>query len=214
LRGEVHASPFVFSEMIQLFDLKNERGEGLRVSILGYQFPDEPTDYFDANWLVARIEGAQQGRNWRADEPCLLTYEIPGLATWFRARVDGTELAPNGDLFTQSGDEAGFMEPCIHFKFLSSGGTQNLRIFLELEARPPWQQSNVAYLKDCYLDFDLNREELLWIAAELEAASARIAIRGEALRRHEPQPSRDTSAKLEVKFGKHVKGLKRLFSGN
>src|SRR4051812_10281214 len=87
--GEVQTSPFVF--MTRLFDLKNDHGDYFRLSILGYQFPDDRIDFFDANWLVARVDGAQQGRTWQIEDACVLTYEIPAVADWLRGLLDGAK---------------------------------------------------------------------------------------------------------------------------
>ena len=36
--------------------LKNASGESLRLTIIGYQFPEITEEYYDANWLLVSIE--------------------------------------------------------------------------------------------------------------------------------------------------------------
>jgi hypothetical protein len=55
---------------------------GCRLTILGYQFPDDTTDEYDSNWLVIGGEVWLDGREWQFRDPCLTTFEAKRLADW------------------------------------------------------------------------------------------------------------------------------------
>ncbi len=79
----------------------NEDGSSLKVRILGYQYPENSRDQYDADWL--RIEGiaTHPKGNWRFCDPCLLTWEASALAAWLESCGDAANAQTS----------IGFIEP-------------------------------------------------------------------------------------------------------
>src|ERR1041384_7672906 len=105
--------------------LFGEHGTSVEISILGYQFPHLADKDYDSNWLQIRVRAIIPDGEWTAEDPCLLTYEVERLAAWLEAVAEGT--------YTTS--SIGFVEPNLEFRMLDGC---RLRIYFELECRPPW----------------------------------------------------------------------------
>ena len=52
----------------------------LELTLVGYQFPHLATVPWDSNWLNVRVRVQHPQGNWTAQDPCLLTYDVAGLA--------------------------------------------------------------------------------------------------------------------------------------
>ena len=62
----------------------------------------------------------------------------------------------------------GFIEPNLSFGLhTDAGGKVTLRIWFELEARPPWAASDAAGERDVWIDLDVHRSDAQRAAAEL-----------------------------------------------
>src|SRR5262245_29126869 len=106
----------------------------MTLALAGYQFPDLASAEDDSNWLTVTIEVAHPRGNWHASDPCLLTYEAARLASWLEG------LTPESAV----GSEASFIEPCLVFSIVDSDGGRALRVYFELECRPPWAYARAA----------------------------------------------------------------------
>lgn len=150
-------------------------GSSLELSVVRYEKPDvvprhDGTDD-DANWLVIAGTGNDGEREWRFQDPCLLTYELRHLIDWFEAVADDTT----------GRDAIGFLEPNISFRRISSPPDQRvIRVAFELESRPPW----AAYTREkddwdtCSLEFPLTADALRTASRELRADLERFPERG------------------------------------
>jgi hypothetical protein len=63
-------------------------GEVFKFQIIGYQFPSIVEGY-DANWLIAEVEGANELGTWSKRDPSLLTWEVAWFSRWLRNVVKG-----------------------------------------------------------------------------------------------------------------------------
>jgi hypothetical protein len=119
-------------------------GTSLTVTIIGYQYPQLSTEPYDSNWLMIHIHATNSQGTWSATDPCLLTYEVSRLADWLEGVAVGTNTKTT----------CRFIEPCLHFQLDKDAvGKQELRIYLELELRPPWAPSKYAGQEDLWLAF-------------------------------------------------------------
>jgi hypothetical protein len=151
--------------------LRGLNGTFFQLEILRYEFPLLrllwATEY-DSNWLVVRISVRHPRGEWTATEPCLLTYEVAGLADWFEANARGAPV----------GEAIGFIEPNLTFRLTNdSDGNQVLRIYFELECRPPWAAARAAGPEDLWLDLPLTDLDLTAAARSLRAQLARFPQR-------------------------------------
>jgi hypothetical protein len=149
--------------------IENLQGDRFELKILGYQFPWTNDDRWDSNWLLIKTIASLGGWSWSAVCPCLTTFEVAELAVWFEA-LDG-DL--EGDL------KCAFTEPNLEFQVVTNDtGERLLRIFFELESRPLWASSNIAYLKDLWLDFNLSAIDLPVASHELISELKEFPQRG------------------------------------
>jgi len=126
-------------------------GTSFTLTIIGYQYPALATAAYDSNWLTIRIDASNRHGTWSATDPCLLTYEISRLADWLDAIAAGRATKA----------VCGFIEPCLRFRLdEDAAGQQELRIYPELELRPPWAASKYAGQEDLWLTFPLSAIDL------------------------------------------------------
>ncbi|RPI17002.1 MAG: hypothetical protein EHM58_10820 [Ignavibacteriae bacterium] len=78
-----------------MIHLENEKGDFLRMEVLGYEFPDTSgfniDMYYDANWLNLFIEAKINDLHWVRTSPCIMTHEIIWTIDWLRAIERGEE---------------------------------------------------------------------------------------------------------------------------
>jgi hypothetical protein len=140
------------------------------LTIIGYQYPQLATVLYDSNWLLIRIDATNPQDTWSATDPCLLTYEVSQLADWLEAIATGTAAKA----------ACGFIEPCLLFRLDGDApGQQELRIYLELELRPPWARSKLAGQEDLWLTFPLSAIDLPTAASMLRRQLERYPQRAE-----------------------------------
>ena len=125
--------------------LVSRDGQLLNLEILGYQFPLLQTEPFDSNWLRVRGKVVHPRGFWTFEDPCLLTYEVAALADWLEKA--------GGD--TPHRSDIGFTEPNLEFRLVYDSSVPHLRIYFELESRPPWAASKVAGQEDLWVQFSL-----------------------------------------------------------
>src|SRR6476646_9182290 len=101
----------------------------LELTLVGYQFPHFATVPWDSNWLNVRVRVQHPRGDWTAQDPCLLTYDVAGLADWLEAVAAGREEDP----------DHGFMEPNLFFRSGRDADEHRfVRVYFELELRPTW----------------------------------------------------------------------------
>ncbi len=141
--------------------LTGENGHLFEIAILGYQFPAIVDDEWDSNWLNIGIHGQTDAGSWRATEPSLSTGDVGHLAAWLEGIAEAR---------IQEGDEIDFIEPNLSFGLnAEAGDAVTVRIWLELESRPPWAPSSIVGERDTWIDLDVRREDAQLAAAELRA---------------------------------------------
>jgi hypothetical protein len=138
------------------------------LAILGYESPDVEGEQYDANWLLIRVAARDGEIAWAAEDPALLTWEVERLARWLgrlaRGRVDHPWC--------------GFVEPNLEFRADPlDDGRVRLRVYFELELRPPGRHSSVVGRRDVYLDFALTPDQLRAAAHQLDAELRRYPVR-------------------------------------
>jgi len=135
---------------------ETEDGQSLELRILGYQFPDLETEDYDSNWLNIEGKVAHVRGSWQFCDPCLLTYEASELADW----LDALASDPCSGTLT-------FIEPNLSFRSLESPAGTRLRVYFELEARPPWAPFDVGDEGQCWIDLPVSTSELRLAGAAL-----------------------------------------------
>ena len=146
------------------------REGSLELTLAGYQFPHLATAPWDSNWLNVRVRVQHPRGNWTAQDPCLLTYDVAGLADWLDAVAAGRE----------EDAEHGFIEPNLFFRSgRDPDGNRFLRVYFELELRPTWAPFDGAPMEDLYLDCPAEPSKLIEAARSLRHQLARYPQRTE-----------------------------------
>ena len=142
----------------------------MELTLVGYQFPHLATVPWDSNWLTVRVRVEHPRGTWAAEDPCMLTYDVPALADWLEAVGAGHE----------DDAEHGFLEPNLLFRVLTdAGGNRIVRVFFELELRPVWAPFDGAGMEDLFLDFPAEPTQLTAAATSLREQAARYPQRTE-----------------------------------
>jgi hypothetical protein len=137
--------------------------------VAGYQFPDIKSDEFDTNWLVieGRVAPADE-RAWEFRDPALLTWEVESLCGWLEAVALGQDVEEGED----------FLEPNLRFEVAAGDEeTITIRVYFELESRPPWFFADVAGMDDLWLDLRVDSDDLRAAAKDLRRDLARFPPR-------------------------------------
>jgi hypothetical protein len=142
----------------------------LELTLVGYQYPQLATAPYDSNWLNVEVRVQHPRGSWTAQDPCLLTYDVAGLADWLEAVAVGRETDA----------EHGFMEPDLLFRAgTDSSGTRFVRVYFELELRPAWAPFDGAPMEDLFLDVPAEPAQLSAAARSLRDQLARYPQRAE-----------------------------------
>ena len=143
--------------------LKGQENTEFELTISGYQNPDQTSEPFDADWLKIDIRVVHPKGTWRIIDPCLLTWEVQAIAEWFDKLASGT----------MSNLEQDFVEPNLSMKLIGN----KLRVYFELECRPPWARSSYANLNDLWIDLDTAPTDLRHAADSLRLQLNRFPVR-------------------------------------
>jgi hypothetical protein len=141
----------------------------LELDVLGYESPDVEDEQYDSNWLLIRVDAQDGDTTWSVEDPALLTWEVERLAGWFGRLARGRFEHP----------WCGFVEPNLEFRAdpLPDGAGVRLRVYFELELRPPDRRSGVVGRRDVFLQFALTPEQLRAAARQLYSLVARFPVR-------------------------------------
>ncbi len=120
--------------------------------VAGYQFPEIDYDGYDSNWLIVKIRAAPAGeRPWKSTDPSLLTWEVERLSSWLDALGAGRPVE----------DEEYFIEPNLRFEVVDRDeDTITMRVYFELESRPPWFFADGAGMADLWVDLHVDGDDL------------------------------------------------------
>lgn len=159
--------------------IRDREGAQFELRIIGYEFPMGNFGIEDDNWLVVKIKVSTPNGSWEATDPSLQTWDVARLANWLNDIADSKlimypqlpaplkQLRGKAYLLTLLADELSFTEPDLHFKLMHNFRREIvIRVYFELELRPPWVRSSWAGLNDVYVDLAVTPEYLR------EAASA------------------------------------------
>jgi hypothetical protein len=137
--------------------------------VAGYQFPDSEHNDWDSNWLNVEIRAAPvDERPWRATDPSLLTWEVERLSNWLEALASGFPVEDGED----------FVEPNLRFEVAHRDqDTITIRVYFELESRPPWFFADAAGMHDLWLDLRVDSTDLSAAAEDLRRDLARFPPR-------------------------------------
>jgi hypothetical protein len=137
--------------------------------VVGYQFPDFAGEVFDDNWLVVETRAAPADeRPWRATDPSLLTWEVERLSNWLEALASGRAVEEDED----------FIEPNLRFEVVKRDeDTITVRVYFELESRPPWFFADAAGMDDLWIDLRVDNDDLRAAAEDLRRDLARFPPR-------------------------------------
>lgn len=130
--------------------LRNDVFTELKINVVGYQFPAIENEPYDADWLNIKIQVKHPKGNWKATDPCLLTFELKQLIEWFEKICEEKEVE----------EHLYFIEPCLEFQTL----TGKLRVFFSYDFAPPWIKD---YAEEFFIDFTVSQKELKRAAQEL-----------------------------------------------
>jgi len=122
--------------------LKGEDGNELTLTIAGYQFPEAEDPGKRFSWHMIEGEAVAGGRTWSFRYPALTCDEPARLSAWLRLAGGSAEQAKAAD---QALEPLEFTEPNLSFEVVErspSGAT--IRVGLDVEFRPPWDQSKDA----------------------------------------------------------------------
>lgn len=141
--------------------LVNSDNHSLTIQIKGYQFPNmgSQSDKYDANWLIVAVDVDIVNEHWRAESPCLLTWEVERLVEWLEEISNGNNVS-----------SLSFIEPELEFHLLKdvSGEATGIRIYLEGNLQPVWIKTNIKLWKDVfYIDCDFSELKIKTIIYDL-----------------------------------------------
>jgi hypothetical protein len=138
--------------------LVGRNGTRFELAITGYEFPAIMDDPDDSNWLMIRVDVDSEQGAWTRTDPSLMAGEVEPLARWL-------EVVATGEAREREFD---FLEPNLAFELRAESGEEvTLRVWFELELRPPWARSQVADERDVWVDLEVTREALRRAATQL-----------------------------------------------
>lgn len=139
-------------------------GQEVELKIVGYQFPTEFDNEWDANWLRIYLNVKSKVGHWQTIDPSLLTEEAKRLIEWF------SDLAKDNEVDNQ----VEFIEPNLSFQLLdTSKDDKTIQVKFDLESRP----SSAVDDRDYVIAFNFSNQELSEIANALTLELSRFPFR-------------------------------------
>ena len=152
-------------------------GKKIQIDIVNYEFPNRedtggiPTEEQleamggrdeDANWLDVSFDCYDEKYKWSAIDPCLLSWELEDIMTWFVNLAEGREEE-------NTAPQMFFTEPCVGiFQKKLDDDNYRIRFALTYEVAPPEEYKNGEYI----MEFVVSRAELAQIADSVAMAAA------------------------------------------
>lgn len=140
-------------------------GQQIELKILGYQFPTNFDNEWDANWLRIYLNVKSNVGYWQTVDPSLTTWEVEQLIKWFLTlsqdnEVDHTEIT--------------FIEPNLSFQLLDKvSNKRNIQIKFDFESRPQSADDD----KEYFVTLQFSTEDLAAIANELTIELNKFPVR-------------------------------------
>jgi sigma54-dependent transcription regulator len=135
---------------------------------MGYQYPSLSQAEYDSNWLRVRVDVQHARGRWSAQAPCLLTSEVTELANWRERVAAGADQAAEHE----------FIEPNLKFELRHvAEAARAIRVYFEMEVRPPWASAVGAPEADLFLDIPVDASQLASAAESLRTQLARFPQR-------------------------------------
>ncbi|MSQ13258.1 MAG: hypothetical protein EXR47_03785 [Dehalococcoidia bacterium] len=126
--------------------------------MVSYQFPELKNERYDSDWLRIRFRVVHPRGEWTGIASSLFTWEVTGLSEWFDTIANGDAIEP----------EIGFIEPNLLFRLVDDvSGGKCLRVYFEIEWRPPWARSHTFPDWPLLVEFPLQEIDLRTAAAVL-----------------------------------------------
>ena len=150
-------------------DLSASNGMRITIDLLGYQFPGLSNEPYDSNWLRVQVHAVHPRGAWTSVDPSLLTYEVAALADWLERVAERRHDAPQTISFT---------EPNLRLDLATTSmGEDVLRVFFELESRPPWFPDVAVPGEPVWVEFPLCELDLPTAARSLREQLAHFPQR-------------------------------------
>jgi len=151
--------------MFKLINVENKVELGC--SVVGYQFPDNPSD----DWCMLEISVMQNGQEFHKTDPALEAQELVCLREWFECL--SSKILPRYSRLS-------FTEPCIGFEFLAHhDGLVRIAIHLAHELKPPFLLEQFRASSDEWrIVFELDVEDFRAILSGINSAISTFPVRG------------------------------------
>ena len=148
--------------------LVDDSGDFVELQIADYQFRRIEDEPWDSNWLQIRLNATVDGKAWTSVDPSLLTMDVETLANWLDSVADGRRVDPELD----------FMEPNLSFQVDGDEPRGiRMRVWFELESRPPWKKNDVAGARDFAAQLLVDSEQLRRAALDLRTQLSEFPTR-------------------------------------
>jgi len=133
--------------------LKSQDGAVFELRVLRYAYPR-------GRWLEIYTRATTERGFWEVTDPSLDVPEVGRLSKWLSAH-SASRMKRN---------EVEFKEPNLSFAIVhNAGDVLTLRVYFELESRPPWAYSTSAGQRDLWIDLRVSPEDLMSAAEALTA---------------------------------------------
>ena len=120
-----------------LIIFKDHNNNTLSFSVKGYEYPDcdKVPDKYDKNWLNVWVKVKNNGGEYEAQDPSMLTWELKELLDWFVSISNGR--IPKYKTMR-------FIEPTIYFELLDKNADNEVKIRIHLccELKPEQLKPN------------------------------------------------------------------------
>ena len=140
------------------------------LEVLGYEFPGITDDVWDSEWLVVAGRASCAKGGWEFRGPCLQTFEVASLASWFR------KLHLAGPW-----REMSFYEPVLRFERVEEPSGDVLLVWLAQEAAPPWATDDEKYGPGFPVRLPFSSVDFSAAAEVLEKMISRFPVRARTL---------------------------------
>ncbi len=138
--------------------LKGPDGVDFELKILRYSHPGE-------KWLDIYTRVKMPRGSWECTDPSLQDRDIRSLSKWLIAHSKGRTKRREED----------FEEPNLSFEMTHDSEEQvTLRVYFELESRPPWAPSGAAGERDVWVELKLTADDLRAAAESLSSELQKV----------------------------------------
>ena len=140
-------------------------GQEVELIILGYQFPNDFDNEWDANWLRIYLKVKSNFGNWQTVDSSVTTWEIYKLIQWFH------DLSINK---RTADPDMTFVEPNLAFELIDkTDESKTIQLRFDLESKPQSADDN----KEYFINFQFLNQDLVIISKELSVQYGKFPIR-------------------------------------